>query len=187
MNMNKALQHLYKAITGEDNRKVNISKLLVDIHYALTNQYPAVKNNWSRIIDSLAENWPGGGGGGLVHHTYTGNVANIMSQIPYYSTFAEVLFNGGAFARLTATLGTDTATLTVVSNDGQKVQASLQILTTGTEGVMAMATYIAEWDSNGTLNVFEQIANADDSTWESTNFAPMASQVSCTLEVVVVD
>lgn len=58
MNMNKALQHLYKAISGQDTTKVNISKLLVDIHYAITGVESPVKNNWSKIINSMAENWP---------------------------------------------------------------------------------------------------------------------------------
>ena len=59
MNMNKALQNIYKAISGKSTSKVNISKLLVDIHYALSGKYPTVKNNWAKIIDSMAENWPG--------------------------------------------------------------------------------------------------------------------------------
>lgn len=62
MNMNKALQHLYKAVSGNDTSKVNISKLLVDIHYAMTGVECAVKNNWAKIIDSIATNWSGGGG-----------------------------------------------------------------------------------------------------------------------------
>lgn len=114
---------------------------------------------------------------------YTGNVANIMSQIPNYSAFADALFNGSAFARLTATLGADTATLTVVSINGQEVQASLQFFSTATV-ITAMTTYIAAWDMHGTLIVFEQIENANDNTWESTSYTPMASQVPCTLEVV---
>lgn len=128
-----------------------------------------------------------GSGGGAIHHTYTGTVANIMSQIPNFSAFAEKLFNGSAFAKLTATLGTDTATLTVVSNDGHVVQASFQFLSTATSGITAMQTFIGQWSSRGTLNVFEQIANASDLTWTRTNYAPMASQVPCTLEVVVLD
>lgn len=64
MNMNKALQNLYHAVSGSTTTKVNISKLLVDIHYAITGKESAVKNNWSRIIDSMATNWPEGGGGG---------------------------------------------------------------------------------------------------------------------------
>ena len=58
MNMNKALQNLYKAVSGEETKKVNISKLLVDIHYAITGVESENKNNWSRIIDSMATNWP---------------------------------------------------------------------------------------------------------------------------------
>ena len=129
----------------------------------------------------------GGGGGGAIHQTYKGTVANIMSQIPNYSALAEELFNGEAFARLTATLGTDTATLTVVANDGQRVQASFQFLSTATSGITAMATIIAKWNTDGTLNVFEQINNASDLTWTRTNYKPMASQVPCTLEVVIID
>lgn len=130
----------------------------------------------------------GSGGGGAIHNTYTGTVANIMSQIPNYSALAEALFNGEAFARLTATLGTDTATLTVVSNQGQRVQASFQFLSTATSGIKAMQTFIAEWNTDdGNLNVFEQITNTSDKTWSSTNYKPMASQVPCTLEVVVLD
>lgn len=63
MNMNKALQNLYHAVSGSTTTKVNISKLLVDIHYAITGVESSVKNNWSRIIDSMATNWPEGGGG----------------------------------------------------------------------------------------------------------------------------
>lgn len=125
--------------------------------------------------------------GGVTHHTYTGNIANIMSQIPNYSAFANALFNGGVFARLTATLGTDTATLTVVSNDGQTVQASLQFLNVDSTGIKTMATYVGQWGTTGTLEAFEKIDNIGDKTWRSTNYAPMASQVPCTLEVVVLD
>lgn len=64
MNMKTALRKLYKAISGEDNYKVNTSKLLVDIHKALTNKEPVNKNNHARIISELADNWTGGGGGG---------------------------------------------------------------------------------------------------------------------------
>lgn len=64
MNMNKALQNLYHAVSNQTTTKVNISKLLVDIHYAITGKESPVKNNWSRIIDSMATNWPEGGGGG---------------------------------------------------------------------------------------------------------------------------
>lgn len=135
----------------------------------------------------VAKKLSGGSGGGAIHHTYTGTVANIMSQMSNYSAFAEALFNGSAFARLTATLGTDTATLTVVSNDGQRVQASFQVLTTNSSGITAMQTFIARWDSDGSLIVFEQIANASDLTWTRTNYAPMASQVPCKLEVVTLD
>ena len=63
MNMNKALQNLYHAVSNQTTTKVNISKLLVDIHYAITGKESPVKNNWSRIIDSMATNWPEGGGG----------------------------------------------------------------------------------------------------------------------------
>ena len=127
----------------------------------------------------------GGSGGGAIHQTYEGTVANIMSQMSNYSAFAESLFNGDAFARLTATLGTDTATLTVVSNQGKRVQASVQFPTTATSGITAMETFIAEWNTDGTLNVFEQITNSSDSTWTRTNYRLMASQVPCTLEVDV--
>lgn len=136
---------------------------------------------------AVAKKLSGGSGGGATHHMYTGTVANIMSQLPSYSTFANVLFNGSAFARLTATLGTDTATLTVVSNDGRRVQASLQFLTIVTTGIKATTTYIAEWEPNGTLNAFELIDNISDKTWRSTNYKPMASQVPCTIEVVLLD
>lgn len=136
---------------------------------------------------AVAKKLSGGSGGGAIHHTYTGTVANIMSQMSNCSAFAERLFNGEAFARLTATLGTDTSTLTVVSNDGQRVEASYQFLSTATSGITAMQTFIGQWSSRGTLNIFEQISNASDLTWTRTNYAPMASQVPCTLEVVVLD
>lgn len=74
MNMNTALQNLYKAVSGEDNHKRNISKLLCDIHYAITGQQSSVKNNYSRIIDSMAANWPSGSGGGGSSDFSTANV-----------------------------------------------------------------------------------------------------------------
>ena len=64
MNMNKALQNLYHAVSNETTTKVNISKLLVDIHYAITGKESENKNNWSKIVNSMADNWPEGGGGG---------------------------------------------------------------------------------------------------------------------------
>lgn len=129
----------------------------------------------------------GGGGGGFVHRTYEGTLANIMKMLPNYSGFATALVQGTAFARLTATLGADTATMTVVSNDGQ-VQASLQFLTIeGVTGIKAMATYIAAWESDGSLRAFELINNANDKTWTSTNYRPMASQVTCVLELWAID
>lgn len=135
---------------------------------------------------AVAKKLSDGSGGGAIHHTYEGTVANIMSQMSNYSAFAEAIFDGSAFARLTATLGTDTATLTVVSNNGQYIQASLQILSTETT-ITAITTYIAEWNINGSLDVFEMISNERNKTWSSTNYKPMASQVPCTLEVVIVD
>lgn len=60
MNMKTALRNLYKAITGEDNTKNNYSKLLVDIHEAITGVEPENKNNHAKIINELAENWPSG-------------------------------------------------------------------------------------------------------------------------------
>ena len=76
MNMNKALQNLYHAVSGSTTTKVNISKLLVDIHYAITGVESSVKNNWSRIIDSMATNWPEGGGGSSDFSTATVTVTN---------------------------------------------------------------------------------------------------------------
>ena len=65
MNMKTALRKLYKAASGgEDNYKNNISKLLVDIHYAITGKECDNKNNHAKIISELADNWPEGGGGG---------------------------------------------------------------------------------------------------------------------------
>lgn len=85
MNMNKALQNLYHAVSGSTTTKVNISKLLVDIHYAITGKESENKNNWSKIINSMADNWPEGGGGGgdgyLGLHTATVNVTFDTSEI----------------------------------------------------------------------------------------------------------
>ena len=63
MNMNKALQDLYYAVSGSTTTKRNITKLLLDIHYAITGKESDNKNNHSRIVESLAQNWPSGGGG----------------------------------------------------------------------------------------------------------------------------
>ena len=96
MNMQKALQNLYKAITNEDNHKVNISKLLVDIHYGITGEMPTVKNNWSRIIDSLATNWPEGGGGGDL--TYANVKANFVGENnPTGFSYSTILIKNDAF------------------------------------------------------------------------------------------
>ena len=96
MNMNKALQHLYKAVSGQDTNKVNISKLLVDIHKALTGEDSANKNNWARIIDSMAENWSGGGGGNPNYvQTITGTAMNPFGDgnRDYYSNLANAIQN----------------------------------------------------------------------------------------------
>lgn len=130
----------------------------------------------------------GGGGGGVVHHIYEGTAANIMKKLSDYSAFATALKQGTAFARLTATLGAYTATLTVVSNNGHSVQASLQYLSSSSDGISSMQTFIAEWSAGGgSLYVFEEINNTNDNTWSSTNYAPMASQVPCVLEAWVWD
>lgn len=71
MNMNKALQNLYHAVSGSTTTKVNISKLLVDIHQAITSKESPNKNNWAKIINSMADNWPGGGGGSSDFSTAT--------------------------------------------------------------------------------------------------------------------
>lgn len=86
MNMKTALRKLYKAISGEDNYKVNTSKLLVDIHKALTNKEPVNKNNHARIISELADNWTGGSGGGggsnpNTVQTITGTLANPFGSV----------------------------------------------------------------------------------------------------------
>ena len=84
MNMNKALQNLYYAVSGSTTTKVNISKLLVDIHYAITGKESENKNNWSRIINSMADNWPEGGGGSSDFSTATVNFvtsANIPIEM----------------------------------------------------------------------------------------------------------
>lgn len=82
MNMNKALQNLYHAVSGSTTTKVNISKLLVDIHYAITGVESSVKNNWSRIIDSMATNWPEGGGGGGGDYTTAEVTVISTSETP---------------------------------------------------------------------------------------------------------
>lgn len=76
MNMNKALQNLYHAVSNETTTKVNISKLLVDIHYAITGKESPNKNNWSKIINSMADNWPEGGGGSSEFSTAQATIIN---------------------------------------------------------------------------------------------------------------
>lgn len=126
----------------------------------------------------------GGGGGGAVHHTYEGTVADIMTKLSDYSAFATLLKQGTAFARLTATLGADTATLTVVSINETSVQASLQFISYNNGGISTMTEYVGLWGQDAHLIVFERIDVANENTWSSTNYAPMASQVPCVLEVV---
>lgn len=95
MNMQKALQHLYKAVSGQDTSKVNISKLLVDIHQAVTGKESANKNNWSRIIDSMAENWSGGGENPNHVQTITGTATNPFGDgnIDYYANLSQAIQN----------------------------------------------------------------------------------------------
>lgn len=103
MNMNKALQHLYKAISGNDTSKVNISKLLVDIHYAATGVECAVKNNWSKIIDSIATNWTGGGGSSdFSMAEVTVSTAEGISDMIYASMALE---QGGRSAAMPILMG----------------------------------------------------------------------------------
>ena len=126
-----------------------------------------------------------GGGGGAIHYTYEGTVADIMTKLSDYSAFATALKQGTAFARITASLGTDTATLTVVSNDGTSVQASLQFIGYNS-GITGITEFVALWGHDGPLIVFERIDATDDKAWSSINYKPMASQVPCVLEVVAV-
>lgn len=94
MNMNKALQHLYKAVSGEDTTKVNISKLLVDIHYAMTGVECAVKNNWAKIIDSIATNWTGGGGSSDLDTATVSITNNTANSYELYDSACIVTIGG---------------------------------------------------------------------------------------------
>lgn len=95
MNMNHALQNLYKAVSGSATGKVNISKLLCDIHYAITGVESPVKNNWSRIIDSMATNWPeGSGSGNLTIAKLVANGSNVRFNGPLIAAVPEAGING---------------------------------------------------------------------------------------------
>lgn len=94
MNMNKALQNLYHAVSGSTTTKVNISKLLVDIHYAITGVESSVKNNWSRIIDSMATNWPEGGGGSSDFSTAEVTFINSTSGSRAYTVHIAQVYDG---------------------------------------------------------------------------------------------
>lgn len=117
MNMNKALQDLYYAVSGSTTNKRNITKLLLDIHYAITGKESENKNNHARIIDSLADNWPSGGGGGGSSDFSTAEVTFIASGeyiemligVPYISeneilTFMLLELNDGETATLNVPL-----------------------------------------------------------------------------------
>lgn len=107
MNMNKALQNLYHAVSGETTTKVNISKLLVDIHYAITGKESENKNNWSKIVNSMADNWPEGGGGSWTVLTeesvttadqggfYAGSFAYVFTEES--PSKMKITFNGTAY------------------------------------------------------------------------------------------
>lgn len=117
--MQKALQHLYKAVSGEDTSKVNISKLLVDIHQAVTGKESANKNNWSRIIDSMAENWSGGGENPNYVQVIPGTADNPWGTVDP-ETLADALRNNDATATMyvqNGTLGID-VTLSLKANNG---------------------------------------------------------------------
>lgn len=92
MNMKKALQNLYHAVSNETTTKVNISKLLVDIHYAITGKESENKNNWSKIVNSMADNWPEGGGGSSDYPTITATYDDTIQDYVYTCdwTFLEI-------------------------------------------------------------------------------------------------
>ena len=96
MNMNKALQNLYHAVSGSTTTKVNISKLLVDIHYAITGKESSNKNNWSRIINSMADNWPEGGGGSSDFSTAQVTIINNSGYGT--SVYAPVYYDDDEFS-----------------------------------------------------------------------------------------
>lgn len=114
MNMNKALQNLYHAVSGSTTTKVNISKLLVDIHYAITGVESSVKNNWSRIIDSMATNWPEGGGGSsdfsTAEVTITNNTGNGVT--------CYVSYVGDIGSAVNVNIGDAPVTLSVILYQG---------------------------------------------------------------------
>ena len=110
----KALQNLYHAVSGSTTTKVNISKLLVDIHYAITGVESSVKNNWSRIIDSMATNWPeGGGGGGGSSAFSTAEVTFITNQSGCYASIY------GAITDISSQMGYPTSLTAIATADAE--------------------------------------------------------------------
>lgn len=180
--MNKALQHLYKAVSGEDTRKVNISKLLVDIHKAVTGKDSANKNNWARIIDSMAENWSGGGGGGGVNTT---TIEGTL-QNPWDGRFADVynaLKNNLGSAVLNVTMGTQSATFPLMySNHSVLVNGSAF-----TGMVTSFTSYIAMWSESGggKLGKFLAVNGNSDNSWSATDYTSLATNFPTVLTLTL--
>lgn len=128
MNMNKALQNLYHAVSGSTTTKVNISKLLIDIHYAITGVESSVKNNWSRIIDSMATNWPEGGGSSITveplsvtaNDTYTAPTGKAYSPVTVNVSGGSSDFSTAEVTLINSTTGSGTYTVHIAQvYDGQ--------------------------------------------------------------------
>lgn len=108
MNMNKALQNLYHAVSNETTTKVNISKLLVDIHYAITGKESPNKNNWSKIVNSMADNWPEGGGGSSDFSTATVTIVGTTPDVEFECVSID---EDGMHHTISVSTGSGTATV----------------------------------------------------------------------------
>ena len=146
MNINKALRNLYHAVSGETTNKTNISKLLVDIHYAITGEESTNKNNWSKIIDSMATNWPETWGNPNSTDSHSGTVAEPFDGF-VLADLHDAISSGNANANMwidASALGQSDVSGALYVSD-----SSPYIFMTGADANLD-AFYIA-WDSTGTL------------------------------------
>ena len=143
MNMNKALQNLYHAVSDETTTKVNISKLLVDIHYAITGKESENKNNWSKIVNSMADNWPEGGGGSVTVEALS-VTQNGTYTAPSGKAYSPVTVNvsGGSS-------DFSTATVTLICNATNEVVFGLATI------AEAMPPFVPQPESEALSKIYE--------------------------------
>lgn len=187
MNMQKALQHLYKAVSGQDTSKVNISKLLVDIHQAVTGKESANKNNWSRIIDSMAENWSGGGENPNYVQVITSTAKDVFSP-DSLRRLAQAIVSGEASATLEMNMNGEALTRPLIASVSENYYTlQFQQANVSISDVKRVVAILAQWSTRNDSMLVQQYihyANGQNGEYTVTDYTSYAVGINVTLTII---